>query len=72
MLSGHWRSRRRQTRRCLISTGDKDMAAAGDPDIAPDQCHEQYHFWPEEVETKYGVPPSLIIDYLALMGDSLR
>jgi DNA polymerase-1 len=25
---------------------------------------------PEEVQTKYGVPPELIIDFLALMGDS--
>ena len=25
---------------------------------------------PEEVVTKYGVPPELIIDFLALMGDS--
>lgn len=25
---------------------------------------------PEEVVAKYGVPPELIIDFLALMGDS--
>lgn len=25
---------------------------------------------PDEVVTKYGVPPELIIDFLALMGDS--
>ncbi len=25
---------------------------------------------PDEVNDKYGIPPELIIDYLALMGDS--
>ena len=27
---------------------------------------------PEEVVNKYGVPPELIIDFLALMGELLR
>ncbi|NGE24158.1 DNA polymerase I, partial [Klebsiella pneumoniae] len=54
----------------LISTGDKDMAQLVTPDITLINTMNNTILGPEEVETKYGVPPSLIIDYLALMGDS--
>lgn len=57
-------------RAVLISTGDKDMAQLVTPDITLINTMNNTIFGPEEVETKYGVPPSLIIDYLALMGDS--
>ena len=57
-------------RAVLISPGDKDMAQLVTPDITLINTMNNTILGPEEVETKYGVPPSLIIDYLALMGDS--
>lgn len=54
----------------LISTGDKDMAQLVSPNITLINTMSNTILGPEEVEQKYGVPPALIIDYLALMGDS--
>ncbi|WP_312925541.1 DNA polymerase I [Atlantibacter hermannii] len=54
----------------LISTGDKDMAQLVTPDITLINTMTNTILGPEEVMTKYGVPPELIIDFLALMGDS--
>ncbi len=54
----------------LISTGDKDMAQLVTPNITLINTMTNTILGPEEVVTKYGVPPSLIIDFLALMGDS--
>ena len=57
-------------RSVLISTGDKDMAQLVSPNITLINTMSNTILGPEEVEQKYGVPPALIIDYLALMGDS--
>jgi DNA polymerase-1 len=54
----------------LISTGDKDMAQLVTPDVTLINTMTNTILGPEEVCTKYGVPPELIIDFLALMGDS--
>ncbi|WP_210501029.1 DNA polymerase I [Pantoea ananatis] len=54
----------------LISTGDKDMAQLVTPGITLINTMTDTILGPEEVEQKYGVPPSLIIDFLAMMGDS--
>jgi len=54
----------------LISTGDKDMAQLVTPDITLINTMTNTILGPEEVENKYGVPPALIIDFLAMMGDS--
>lgn len=54
----------------LISTGDKDMAQLVTPDITLINTMNNAILGPEEVVEKYGIPPSLIIDFLALMGDS--
>ena len=54
----------------LISTGDKDMAQLVTPGITLINTMTNTVLGPEEVVTKYGVPPGLIIDFLALMGDS--
>lgn len=54
----------------LISTGDKDMAQLVTPEITLINTMTNTVLGPEEVVTKYGVPPELIIDFLALMGDS--
>ena len=54
----------------LISTGDKDMAQLVSEhvtlmDTMKDQLTDR-----QGVIDKFGVPPELIVDYLALMGDS--
>lgn len=54
----------------LISTGDKDMAQLVTPGITLINTMTNTVLGPDEVVTKYGVPPELIIDFLALMGDS--
>ncbi|ROR04832.1 DNA polymerase I [Erwinia sp. JUb26] len=54
----------------LISTGDKDMAQLVTPNITLINTMNNAILGPEEVVAKYGIPPSLIIDFLALMGDS--
>ncbi|WP_205950925.1 DNA polymerase I [Pantoea stewartii] len=54
----------------LISTGDKDMAQLVTPAITLINTMTNTILGPEEVEQKYGVPPALIIDFLAMMGDS--
>ncbi|MDU7865991.1 MAG: 5'-3' exonuclease H3TH domain-containing protein, partial [Pantoea sp.] len=57
-------------RAVLISTGDKDMAQLVTPGITLINTMTNTILGPEEVEQKYGVPPALIIDFLAMMGDS--
>ena len=59
-----------QSRHVLISTGDKDMAQLVEPNVTLINTMTNTILGPEEVVTKYGVPPELIIDFLALMGDS--
>ena len=54
----------------LISTGDKDMAQLVTPNVTLINTMTNTILGPEEVINKYGVPPELIIDFLALMGDS--
>ncbi|AWH88966.1 DNA polymerase I [Limnobaculum parvum] len=54
----------------LISTGDKDMAQLVTPQVTLINTMNNTILGPEEVCEKYGVPPELIIDFLALMGDS--
>lgn len=54
----------------LISTGDKDMAQLVTPDITLINTMNNAILGPDEVVEKYGIPPDLIIDFLALMGDS--
>ncbi|XOD70278.1 MAG: DNA polymerase I [Sodalis sp. (in: enterobacteria)] len=54
----------------LISTSDKDMAQLVSSKITLINTMSNTILGPEEVKLKFGVPPELIIDYLALMGDS--
>ncbi|RLR17995.1 DNA polymerase I, partial [Sodalis-like symbiont of Bactericera trigonica] len=60
----------RDGRDVLISTGDKDMAQLVSPKITLINTMSNTILGPEKVQLKFGVPPELIIDYLALMGDS--
>jgi DNA polymerase-1 len=56
-------------RATLISTGDKDMAQLVDEHVTLINTMTDTIMGPEEVTTKFGVGPELIIDLLALMGD---
>ncbi|VAY02247.1 DNA polymerase I [Arsenophonus endosymbiont of Aleurodicus dispersus] len=53
----------------LISTGDKDMAQLVTADIKLINNMTNTILGPIEVIDKYGVPPELMIDFIALMGD---
>ncbi|WP_420064658.1 DNA polymerase I [Pectobacterium colocasium] len=54
----------------LISTGDKDMAQLVTPSVTLINTMNNTILGPQEVCDKYGIPPALIIDFLALMGDA--
>lgn len=54
----------------LISTGDKDMAQLVNDHIMLINTMNNTLLNREGVIEKYGIPPELIIDYLALLGDS--
>ncbi|BDR14885.1 DNA polymerase I [Vibrio sp. STUT-A11] len=55
----------------LISTGDKDMAQLVDDNITLINTMTNVVMDREGVIEKFGIPPELIIDYLALMGDKV-
>ncbi|MDP8099119.1 DNA polymerase I [Pasteurella atlantica] len=54
----------------LISTGDKDMAQLVDDHIMLINTMNNTLLDRDGVVEKYGIPPELIIDYLALRGDA--
>ncbi|MGX2967244.1 DNA polymerase I [Ursidibacter sp. B-7004-1] len=54
----------------LISTGDKDMAQLVNDHIMLINTMNNTLLDRDGVIEKYGIPPELIIDYLALLGDS--
>ena len=54
----------------IISTGDKDMAQLVNERITLVNTMSNSVYNREGVMEKFGVPPELIIDYLALIGDS--
>ena len=55
----------------LISTGDKDMAQLVSDHVTLIDTMKDVVTDREGVIEKFGVPPELIIDYLALMGDKV-
>lgn len=55
----------------LISTGDKDMAQLVNPHVTLINTMTNTVMDPDGVVDKFGIPPELIIDYLALMGDKV-
>lgn len=54
----------------LISTGDKDLAQLVNPHVTLINTMSNLVLDEAGVVTKFDVPPSAIIDYLALMGDT--
>jgi DNA polymerase-1 len=55
----------------LISTGDKDMAQLVDDNTLLINTMTDTVLDVQGVNDKFGIPPELIIDYLALMGDKV-
>ena len=53
----------------IISTGDKDLAQLVNKDTSLINTMTNEKLDIEGVENKFGVPPSLIIDYLTIIGD---
>ncbi|MXY54014.1 MAG: DNA polymerase I [Gammaproteobacteria bacterium] len=58
-------------RKTVISTGDKDMAQLVSSHVTLVNTMTDTALDAVGVEEKYGVPPARIVDYLALMGDSV-
>ena len=55
----------------LISTGDKDLAQLVGEHVTLINTMTGMVLDPDGVREKFGVPPERIVDYLALMGDSV-
>ncbi len=60
-----------QGRRVIISTGDKDMAQLVNSRVTLVNTMTDTVLDEEGVQAKFAIPPSLIIDLLALMGDKV-
>jgi len=55
----------------VISTGDKDMAQLVNVNVTLVNTMTNTRLDEQGVLAKFGVPPTLIVDYLALIGDSV-
>ena len=55
----------------IVSTGDKDMAQLVNEHVTLVNTMTNTTMNPEGVVEKFGIPPELIIDFLALMGDKV-
>ncbi len=56
---------------CVISTGDKDLAQLVNPHVKLVNTMSNETLDEAGVAAKFGVPPARIVDYLALIGDSV-
>ena len=57
--------------RCIISTGDKDLAQLVDPSVTLVNTMSNETLDVAGVHSKFGVAPERIVDYLALVGDAV-
>ena len=57
--------------RCVISTGDKDLAQLVTDRVTLVNTMSNERLDPEGVKVKFGVPPERMLDYLTLVGDSV-
>ena len=57
--------------RCVISTGDKDLAQLVTGRVTLVNTMSSERLDPKGVESKFGVPPERMLDYLTLVGDSV-
>lgn len=58
-----------QNKKVLINTNDKDMSQLVTSNVSIVDIATNYIYGPVEIYQKYGVPPKLMIDYFALVGD---
>lgn len=56
---------------CVVSTGDKDLAQLVNPHVRLVNTMTNEVLDEAGVRAKFGVPPERIVDYLALIGDSV-
>src|SRR5689334_16349161 len=57
--------------RCVISTGDKDLAQLVSERVTLVNTMSNERLDPAGVKAKFGVPPERMLDYLTLVGDSV-
>ncbi len=57
--------------RCIISTGDKDLAQLVDPSVTLVNTMSNETLDVAGVQQKFGVAPETIVDYFALVGDAV-
>ena len=57
--------------RCIIATGDKDLAQLVDEHVTLINTMNNEVLDIAGVKAKFGIPPELIIDYLSLIGDTV-
>ena len=57
--------------RCIISTGDKDLAQLVDPSVTLVNTMSNETLDVAGVQRKFGVSPERIVDYFALVGDAV-
>ncbi|HEY6088030.1 MAG TPA: DNA polymerase I [Burkholderiaceae bacterium] len=57
--------------RVIISTGDKDLAQLVNEQVTLINTMSNERLDVPGVQAKFGVPPTLIVDYLSLVGDSV-
>jgi DNA polymerase I len=62
---------KRQGWRCIISTGDKDLAQLVDGQVTLVNTMSNEKLDPDGVMQKFGVSPAQIVDYLSLTGDAV-
>ena len=60
----------RENMRCIISTGDKDIAQLVTPQVTLVNTMTNERLDEAAVLTKFGVTPARMLDYLALVGDA--
>jgi DNA polymerase-1 len=61
----------RRGMRCVISTGDKDLAQLVSERVTLVNTMSNERLDPEGVKAKFGVPPERMLDYLTLVGDAI-
>src|SRR5258705_10156604 len=57
--------------RCVISTGDKDLAQLVSDRVTLVNTMSNERLDPAGVKAKFGVPPERMLDYLTLIGDAV-
>jgi DNA polymerase-1 len=68
-LNREWKSQEPKHRVVIVS-GDKDLMALVDSKTQVWDTMKEVHYTPHEVIEKFGVEPSQVRDYLAMVGDS--